>query len=184
MVHLVIKDKYYDYYPRFFPDTMFNPLLKELLDKCVANSSRFSCTFSGGSVGDSKSPLFSYDSMPSFNWASSPAIEAIKTILENDLKTHFDYCLAHVYPDGNSCINWHNDKEALKSDVVSVSLGATRKFRFREIGQTTGYYKEFQLNSGDIIHMLEGCQEKFIHCVPVEKKVTNPRINLTFRKLK
>jgi len=182
-MNLVIKDTYYDYYPGFFPDTIFFPLFKELNDKCVKNASRFSCTFSNGAVGDSKSQLFSYSLIPSFTWESSTTINMIKTVLENKLKTHFDYCLAHVYPDGTSHIPWHNDKEALKTDIVSVSFGATRKFRFRQIGETKGCCKEFYLNNGDFIHMLEGCQKVFEHCVPVEKKVTNPRINLTFRKL-
>lgn len=95
----------------------------------------------------------------------------------------FDYVLCHYYPDGNASINWHNDKEALDSDVVSVSFGSQRYFRFRLIGKTKGWIDQFELEHGDVFHMLCGCQRKLEHCVPVQKRITEPRINLTFRRV-
>jgi alkylated DNA repair dioxygenase AlkB len=120
--------------------------------------------------------------MPAFHWKECALIEKIKEELENKLGTYFDYCLAHCYPDGEASIGWHNDKEALETDVVSISFGATRKFRFRKLGETKGYCKEFNLGNGDVLHMLSGCQKIYKHSVPVEKTVKTPRINLTFRK--
>jgi len=82
-----------------------------------------------------------------------------------------------------SCIiSWHNDKEALNTPVASISLGATRLFRFRDIKETKGWEYELNLKSGDLVYMKEGCQRKYKHAVPVQKKVKDPRINLTFRQ--
>lgn len=185
-----IKGPAYDYYRRFFPGTMFQDLCTELLPLCssqkIRDLKRSSCTFAKSikNVGDAKATLFSYNQLTSYEWEKSPIIKSIKDTLEKEFGTYFDYCLAHYYPTGSSSIAWHNDKEALETDVISVSFGATRKFRFRKMGDTKGYCKEFNLSSGDLLHMLNGCQKIYEHTVPVEKKVTEPRINLTFRKIK
>ncbi len=93
-----------------------------------------------------------------------------------------------MYRNGLDTIGWHNDKEALNTPVVSISLGATRKFRFRKIKDKegkinkVGYEKELLLKSGDCLFMKDSCQKIYKHCVPTEKTVKAPRINLTFRK--
>ena len=120
--------------------------------------------------------------MDNFNWEDSKVIYAIKLTLEDVFDFEFDYCLAHIYRDGKDYIPWHNDKEALQSDVVSVSFGEKRKFRLRRLERTSGYEHEFLLGNGDLFIMHMGCQEVYEHTVPKELKVVNPRINLTFRK--
>lgn len=187
MVKLIVKGKFFTHYERFFDNIAFNDIASQLEGKCYDNecieSKRTSCLFSvvPDLNADAESNLFEYSTLRTFSWSSCGIVEAIKILLESKLQTHFDYCLAHYYPAGAG-ISWHNDKEALYTDVVSVSFGATRKFRFRKIGQTKGWIKEFRLKSGDIFHMLQGCQSELEHCVPVEKRVKEPRINLTFRK--
>jgi hypothetical protein len=193
MVQLAIKYQYFTYYPKYFSKISFDDIYAELKDKChtynfnikgkIYEAKRYSCVFSNCvEKADAQSKVFSYTQLDCFSWESSPLIEYIKTKLEMYLNTNFDYCLAHYYGNGQKSINWHNDRESIKKDVVSVSFGATRKFRFREIGQKQGWIKEFHLAHGDVFHMLGGCQEEFEHCVPVEKCVLEPRINLTFRK--
>ncbi len=109
------------------------------------------------------------------------ALMFIKNLLENDFNCKFNYCLSHLYRNGDDKIDRHSDKEALNNPIASLSFGATRKFRFQRKGVTSGWEKEFELNGGDLLIMKVGCQQIYEHWIPVEKKVKEPRINLTFR---
>ena len=183
---LTIVSEWWTYTPGLFNPDLFPHLYTEISNLCGSykvtvygkeyDSKRMSCYIS------SSDHDLGYNGMLSFDWTVVPIISEIRTVIEKFLETKYDYCLVHIYRDGNDNIGWHNDKEALDSDIASVSFGATRKFRFRKIGQTTGFAEEILLNNGDLVHMKIGCQRRFKHCVPVEKKVKNPRINLTFRK--
>jgi alkylated DNA repair dioxygenase AlkB len=130
---------------------------------------------------DAKARAFDYSDMPSFDWNSSPMVSAVRAHCEKMFGVRYTHCLAHIYPTGEASIGWHFDAEALDSPVTSVSFGVTRKFRFRRIGTTKGWEDEFYLQSGDVLHMLPGCQRKYQHSVPVEKTIEGVRINLTLR---
>lgn len=129
--------------------------------------------------------------MKNVDMEECPSIGKIKKLCERKLKTKFNACLVNLYRDGNDYIGWHSDKEAisklkLSTHVASVSLGATRIFRFREIPDTSGWKYEFNLGSGDLVHMYENeqginCQKVYKHTVPKESTVKSQRINLTFR---
>jgi len=125
---------------------------------------------------------FDYSIIKLRDWKESPIVCDIKKQIEEKFDEKYDYCLVHLYRDGTDSINYHQDRESLKNCVVSISVGATRKFRFRKIEHKNGYAKEFNLKSGDLLYMKIGCQQKYKHSVPVEKTVKEPRINLTFRK--
>lgn len=131
---------------------------------------------------DARSQYFSYARLPAFDWKESEMISKIHFNVELKLKTNYDYCLCHIYRDGKDEINWHADRESLNLDIASVSFGACRKFRLRTKDKTKGHDFEYNLGSGDLFHMLEGCQKVYKHCVPKESTVKEPRINLTFRK--
>lgn len=192
-------NKFYRYYPSLFDSKLFEPLYQDLLQKCKSYnifisqlgkeypSRRISCTFANENLEkvktNAKSTLFGYQHLPFYTWESSKIIFDIKNYLKEKFDESYDYCLAHIYRDGSDMINYHNDKEALNTDVFSISFGATRKFRFRKIEDTSGWEKEFELGNGDAIHMLKLCQRKYKHSVPTEAKVKESRINLTFRKL-
>lgn len=120
--------------------------------------------------------------MPRHDWSKSPIIRSIREHFQRKLGVPIDYCLMHLYVDGNVSIGYHSDKEAMNDPVISVSFGATRKFRFRKIGDKRGYDTELLLKSGDVVIMKEDCQRHYKHSVPVEKGVKGPRINLTFRR--
>lgn len=89
----------------------------------------------------------------------------------------------HLYPDEKAGISWHNDREAMKTPIISISLGDTRKFRLRPITETKLYSTEYELNHGDLFLMKTGCQTQYKHCVPGESSKKLPRINLTFRQI-
>jgi alkylated DNA repair dioxygenase AlkB len=65
--------------------------------------------------------------------------------------------------------------------VVSVSFGASRKFRIRDKA-TNNIVIDIPTNSNEILIMGGDFQKEFTHEVPVEKKITTARISFTFRK--
>lgn len=189
-------NKYWKYYPKFFKQRHYIGILEDLEDKCeyyeytsglrpneILISKRMSCVVTDIGVNNAKSQYFNYHDLPTFKWSDCKMLNHIRKLLEKRLGEKYDYCMCHIYVDGDDNIPYHNDREALDSDIASISFGATRKFRFRKMGENSGYYQEYKMESGDLIHMLAGCQRKFKHSVPVEKTVKNIRINLTFRKL-
>ncbi len=164
------------YYPGTFQQFPLQCLLDEISPLVTQNSSRQSCVF----YSEGTEVIYSMNSYP---WPTSGLIPQIKAYIEATLKTEFDYCLAHIYPDGNSSIAWHNDKESLCEEIISVSFGQTRKFRLRKLLATKGWDAEFLLQHGDVFHMHRGCQSVYEHTVPKETTVDGLRINLTFRKI-
>ena len=109
-------------------------------------------------------------------------IQEIRTKVELLTKQVYDYVLVHIYLTGEAGISWHSDSEAVNSYVCSVSLKTPRKFRLRRVGETKGFDHEFILGPGDVFLMMPGCQTKYQHAIIPEKRITEPRINLTFRQ--
>lgn len=191
-----IVTEYWDYHPTFFDSSLFSSLYEDVSKTCKSykvrapfkgtieyDSKRMSCYYTDKKKNiDAQSAYFGYDGLTSHDWCESSVLVSIKDIIEKRFDTYYDYCLVHIYRDGKDVINYHNDREAMTTDICSVSFGATRKFRFRKIGEKTGYETQLLLKSGDLLHMKDGCQKIYKHCVPQEKKVTEMRINLTFRK--
>ncbi len=176
---------HWKYVPNFLPPNIFEPLLKIIEPYCQTGYSRTrkSCLVTSG--------VSIYEKLPTYDWSEVPSvIDEIRKLVEQYTNEKYDYVLIHVYPEGSSSIGWHNDTEAMTSSIASISLGATRKFRFRTIGRTKGWNAELKLNNGDFVWMLgpdkssdgRSCQEIYQHCVPIEKTVKTPRINLTFRQ--
>ena len=114
-------------------------------------------------------------------------MEKIAKKIKKKFGIEVDMCLCNLYEDGTRNIGWHSDNPEDMSSasggphILSISLGATRKFRLRKKIEPNGWHEELILNSGDLVHMKSLCQKLYKHSVPVEKKVTEPRINLTFR---
>jgi len=114
-------------------------------------------------------------------------MEKIAKRIKRKFDIEVDMCLCNLYEDGNRNIGWHSDSTEDMSTadggphIFSISLGATRKFRLRKKAESSGFHEELILKSGDMVHMKSDCQKLYKHCIPVEKKVTEPRINLTFR---
>ena len=174
------------------PSFVFEPLLEIIDNYCNKGTStkRVSCVFDGIHQTDSNE-FDVYDRLPGYKWSDAPSIlPEICKLVEQYTNEMYDYVLVHIYPDGNAGINWHNDSEALNSSIASLSLGATRKFRLKKIGRKEGWDTEIHLHDGDLIWMHGpdpstgrlSCQNIYYHTVPVEKKVKEPRINLTFRQ--
>lgn len=188
---ITLHTEYWTYKPRLIPSFVFEPLLTIMTEYCDLKDDerkRKSCVFFDIHSDSNSNISYGYK-IPSYDWKDAPSIlHELCKIVENYTKEKYDYVLVHIYPSGEAAIAYHFDSEALNSSIASVSLGATRKFRFRKIGRTTGWDTELLLHDGDLVWMhgpnngRVSCQKVYQHSVPVEKKVKNPRINLTFRQ--
>ena len=90
--------------------------------------------------------------------------------------------MLNLYHNGNEGISWHSDDEkSLKenSTIASLSLGAERKFSFKhKLSKET---ISLVLEHGSLLIMKDATQTNWLHSLPKSKKITGPRINLTFR---
>ena len=100
-------------------------------------------------------------------------------------------CNLNLYEDGGMTVGWHSDDERLFQGkfrdcrIISLSLGATRKFELRRNWpeDREEHVQRVVLNSGDLLTMEGMFQKHFQHRVPRED-VKEPRINLTWRWVK
>ena len=94
----------------------------------------------------------------------------------------FNGCLFNCYRNGHDRMGWHADDEPeidASQPIASLSLGATRTFQFKH---RQGQERHcFELADGDLLVMAPPCQQEWVHALPVRKRVTTVRLNLTFR---
>lgn len=108
----------------------------------------------------------------------------LKALVENSTGEQFNSCLLNLYHDGSEGMAWHSDGEKdLKKDgaIGSLSFGAERKFAFKH--KATKETVSLVLEHGSLLVMQGVTQTYWQHRLPPTKKVTTPRINLTFRTI-
>jgi alkylated DNA repair dioxygenase AlkB len=108
----------------------------------------------------------------------------LKQIVENISNSKFNSCLLNLYHDGNEGIGWHSDDEKSiedNSSIASVSLGTDRKFSFKH--KQSNKTISVSLEHGSLLLMKGATQKNWLHCLPKSRKITLPRINLTFRRM-
>lgn len=98
-------------------------------------------------------------------------------------------CVANLYADGSQSVDWHADDEPLFEGtshdccIVSLSLGASRRFDLRHrrgVGRQT---VSIDLHDGDVVTMEGLFQKHWYHRVHRQKDPVGPRINLTWRTI-
>ena len=97
----------------------------------------------------------------------------------------FNCVLLNLDRDGADSNGWHadNEKELGKQpQIASFSLGASRFFHFKHRRIKEEKYK-MELHHGSLLLMEGAMQEHWLHQIPKTKKLMQPRINLTFRKI-
>jgi alkylated DNA repair dioxygenase AlkB len=108
----------------------------------------------------------------------------LKAKIEKKSGETFNSCLLNLYHSGDEGMGWHTDAEPeLKKDgaIASLSFGANRRFVFRHIESKEKV--ELILEHGSLLIMKNTTQTFWQHTLPKTKKVTTPRINLTFRTI-
>ena len=108
----------------------------------------------------------------------------LKSLTEKTTGTIFNSCLLNLYHNGDEGMTWHSDDEKSLGNntvIASLSLGAERKFSFKH--KATKQTISIVLENGSLVVMKGTTQTHWWHCLPKTKKVSGPRINLTFRTI-
>jgi alkylated DNA repair dioxygenase AlkB len=106
----------------------------------------------------------------------------IKHQLEQYTGEHFNSCLLNYYHNGEEGMGWHSDNEKMmrkQATIASVSFGAQRDFKFQH--NVSHQQHVISLETGSVLLMKDQTQDYWKHQLPIRKRVTKPRINLTFR---
>ena len=94
----------------------------------------------------------------------------------------YNAVLCNLYRDGNDSVGLHADAEPEMGPVIaSVSLGIERLFRLKGKDGRVAFAE--RLTHGSLLIMAGQTQNNFKHEVPKEPGITQPRINLTFRRI-
>jgi alkylated DNA repair dioxygenase AlkB len=117
-------------------------------------------------------------------WTSE--LLSIKNQVEQFASGHkFNCVLLNYYRDGRDKMGWHADdeKELGHNPVIaSVSFGATRRFDFKHKVKREEKFS-LDLHSGSVLIMQGDLQHHWLHQLPAQKRIHEPRINLTFRNI-
>jgi len=108
----------------------------------------------------------------------------LKNIVEFFTKEKYNACLLNLYHNGEEAMGWHSDNEKemmANSPIASLSIGASRKFSFKH--KVTKETISLQLGNGSLLEMKGETQAHWWHALSKSKRITEPRINLTFRQM-
>lgn len=109
----------------------------------------------------------------------------LKERIENAITWDCNSVLLNYYRHGSDSMSWHADNEkelGMNPIIVSINLGATRKFQIKH--NITGEKKEYFLEHGSLFLMAGEMQHFWKHQLPKTKNMVGERINLTFRKIR
>jgi alkylated DNA repair dioxygenase AlkB len=108
----------------------------------------------------------------------------LKALVEKRTGETFNSCLLNLYHNGDEGMAWHSDDEKTlgeNSAIASFSFGAERKFSFKH--KQTKEVVSMMLEHGSLLVMKGTTQTHWLHCLPKSKRITAPRVNLTFRTM-
>jgi alkylated DNA repair dioxygenase AlkB len=176
------------YFPMFFDENEAIYYFNELWNTIDFQQNEikiFGKTFPTPRLESFHSKENKYYSYSGIKLPSKPFNVTLGKLLENveqATKSKFNCVLINLYRDGSDGNGWHadNEKELGPNPIIaSLSFGATRRFDLRNNLTTEKY--SINLNSGDLLWMDNRIQNNYKHQIAKTKKVSEPRINLTFR---
>jgi len=94
----------------------------------------------------------------------------------------FNSVLANYYRSGQDSMGWHSDNEAEMDTalIASASFGGSRVFKLRN--RMTNKKHDVELNNNSLL-LMYNLQHNWQHSISKTKRVVEPRINLTFRRI-
>lgn len=174
---------------RIYSSAQAQTLLRELIRQCkwqqdfVAFGRRFDVPRLQAWYADPGVHYrYSDNKLESHSW--NALLLSIKQAVETRVGHEFNSVLLTYYRDGRDHVNWHADDEPELGEapvIASLSLGATREFQYRHKQQAER--GSLQLQDGELLVMQPAFQQLWEHRVPQQADITEPRINLTFRKV-
>jgi alkylated DNA repair dioxygenase AlkB len=111
-------------------------------------------------------------------------LSVLKRLVEEITGESFNSCLLNLYHNGNEGLGWHSDDEksiGKYTPVASLSFGAERKFSFKH--KQTKQTVSLVLGHGSLLVMKGATQTNWLHSLPKSNRITQARINLTFRMM-
>jgi len=139
--------------------------------------------------------LFSGVTLPAKPWTK--LLVAIRNLLASVISHRFNFVLINRYKDGEDHIGEHRDDEkdlVANAPIASLSFGQHRDFIFRHAQArnkaTRGHLQpelsplSIVLEHGSLLIFNPPTNQHWFHSLPVRKRASNPRINLTFRHMK
>jgi alkylated DNA repair dioxygenase AlkB len=122
---------------------------------------------------------FNPKAKPPLEWTRP--MEDIRTRVE-DVAGLLPSALVQLYPDGRAGLGWHRDK-GRPEVIASVSLGAERDFVFGvQEGRTIRETWRMRLPHGSLLVVPGDTNNALKHRVPESVSVSQPRVNITFRR--
>jgi alkylated DNA repair dioxygenase AlkB len=178
------------YHEKVLTDEQIKPLYEELLNKINWENERV--VMFGKEIITKRKVAFYSDPLIAYTYSSKTKIGLpwkdplfiLKNIVESLTKQTYTACLLNLYHNGEEAMGWHcdNEKEIIaNSSIASLSIGGSRKFSFKH--KVTKETISIQLGNGSLLEMKGTIQTHWLHTLPKSKKITESRINLTFRQM-
>lgn len=137
---------------------------------------------------ESKGYKYSGQFMPSFPLSSAPILHELLPAVNQSLGTTFNGILVNSYVNGEKYLSHHSDDEngldkGGRRMVAGIAYGAVRTFRIRkkEKGKAGEIVLDYPHTPRTLIIMEGEFQENYTHEIPIQKKVKEERISITFR---
>ena len=127
---------------------------------------------------------YSGTTVPALPWTN--CLEKLRDVVEKLAGVRYNFVLVNRYRDGNDKMGDHKDDEKeLDKDVpiASLTFGAERDFIFKHENKKEDVVK-IVLKNGMLLLMHHPTNSYWYHGLPPRKRCLEPRINLTFRKIK
>jgi len=113
----------------------------------------------------------------------TPRLQALLHLASEAAGAPFNSVLLNLYRDGQDSMGWHSDDDyphAGNPAIGSLSLGATRRFRFRK-KTAKPETLSLDLETGSVLVMDGAACTEWQHALPKSARPMGPRVNLTFR---
>ncbi len=170
------------YYPHFFDTSYFMELQQGLpwqqneirVFGKTHLEPRLTCWFG---------PAYTYSSIQWPQAELPPLLKEIQTKLSSITVFPFNAVLANFYRNGEDSMGWHSDNEPEMdtSLIASATFGGKRLLKFRN--KLTNEKLDVELLDRSLL-LMYNMQTQWQHGVLKTKRDVQPRINLTFRKIK
>jgi alkylated DNA repair dioxygenase AlkB len=189
-VNLLHKDGTAHYYGIIMPykeaNRYFDLLLKKIVwknDEAVILGKHIITKRKVAWYGDSDY-LYTYSNATKQALTWTKALLELKRLVEQITGPRFNSCLLNLYHNGNEGLGWHSDDErsiGKNTPIASLSFGAERRFSFKH--KQTKQTVSLVLEHGSLLVMKDATQKNWLHSLPKSNKITQARINLTFRTI-
>ena len=129
---------------------------------------------------------YSGTTVPALPWTETLGL--LREVLEKIVGVKYNFVLVNRYKDGNDKMGDHKDDEKEldpEVPIASLTFGAERDFIFKHQDRAKNNVENVKiiLKNGMLLLMKHPTNQYWYHGLPPRKTCSEPRINLTFRKI-